>query len=132
MKEVENYLKECGIFYLATVDGDQPYIRPFGVAEIINGRLYFMTGKSKDVFKQLARNCKFEVCATKPSGEEWMRLCGELVNDDSREIKEEYLRRHEELKPLYCVDDGNMAVLYVRNATARFFSFTAPVREVKF
>ena len=132
MEEVKNFLKEGGIFYLATTDGEQPRVRPFGVVEIINGRLYLMTGKSKDVFKQLAKNCKFEVCATKPSGAEWMRLSGELVNDDSLEVKEEYLRRNEELRSMYSADDGNMAVLYIQNATARFFSFSAPVHEVKF
>ena len=132
MEEVEKYLKECGVFYLATAVENQPYVRPFGAAEIINGRLYLLTGKKKDVFKQLAQNPKFEICATKPSGTEWMRLSGELMNDDSLEVKEEYLRRNESLRSMYSANDGNMAVLYIRNATARFFSFTAPVREVKF
>ena len=87
MNEVQAYLKECGAFFIATNEGDQPRVRPFGVSEIINGRLYIMTGKVKDVFKQLDKNGKFEICAMKPSGAEWMRLEGTLVNDDTLAVK---------------------------------------------
>ena len=132
MNEVQAYLKECGAFFIATVDGDQPRVRPFGVSEIINGRLYIMTGKVKDVFKQLDKNGKFEICAMKPSGAEWMRLEGTLVNDDTLAVKEEFLNRNESLKSMYKADDDNMAVLYVTNATASFFSFTEPVRKICF
>ncbi|MBR2161448.1 MAG: pyridoxamine 5'-phosphate oxidase family protein [Bacteroidales bacterium] len=132
MNEVQAYLKECGAFFIATNEGDQPRVRPFGVSEIINGRLYIMTGKVKDVFKQLDKNGKFEICAMKPSGAEWMRLEGTLVNDDTLAVKEEFLNRNESLKSMYKADDGNMAVLYVTNATASFFSFTEPVRKVCF
>ncbi len=132
MQEVQNYLKECGAFYIATVDGDQPRVRPFGVSEIINGRLYIMTGKVKDVFKQMDANGKFEICALKPSGSEWMRLSGILVNDDDLAVKTEFLERNPGLKSMYKPDDGNMAVLYITNATARFCSFSAPERVVNF
>lgn len=132
MNEVQAYLKECGAFFIATNEGDQPRVRPFGVSEIINGRLYIMTGKVKDVFKQLDKNGKFEICAMKPSGAEWMRLEGTLVNDDTLAVKEEFLNRNESLKSMYKADDGNMAVLFVTNATASFFSFTEPVRKVCF
>ena len=74
MQEVQAYLKECGAFFIATADGDQPHVRPFGVSEIIDGRLYIMTGKVKDVYKQIEKNGKFEICALKASGSEWMRL----------------------------------------------------------
>lgn len=132
MQEVQNYLKECGAFYIATVDGDQPRVRPFGVSEIINGRLYIMTGKVKDVFKQMDANGKFEICALKPSGSEWMRLSGTLVNDDDLAVKTEFLERNPVLKSMYKPNDGNMAVLYITNATARFCSFSAPERVVNF
>ena len=100
MKEVQAYLKECSAFFIATVDSDQPRVRPFGVSEIIDGRLYIMTGKRKDVFKQMAANGKFEICALKPSGAEWMRLSGTLVNDETLAVKEEFLNRNEELKSM--------------------------------
>ena len=132
MKEVQAYLKECGAFFIATADGDQPHVRPFGVSEIIDGRLYIMTGKVKDVYKQIAGNGKFEICALKPSGSEWMRLSGTLVNDETLSVKEEFLNRNEGLKSMYKADDDNMAVLQITNATARFCSFSAPERKVSF
>ena len=95
MQEVQAYLKECGAFFIATADGDQPHVRPFGVSEIIDGRLYIMTGKVKDVYKQMAANGKFEICALKKSGSEWMRLSGTLVNDETLAVKEEFLNRNE-------------------------------------
>ena len=126
MEEVQKYLKECGAFFFATVEGDQPRVRPFGVSEIIDGRFYIMTGKIKDVFKQI------EICAMKPSASEWMRLSGTLVNDDSLAVKEEFLDRNPSLKSMYSAGDGNMAVLYITDATARFYSFTEPVRTITF
>ena len=132
MQEVQAYLKECGAFFIATADEDQPHVRPFGVSEIIDGRLYIMTGKVKDVYKQMAKNGKFEICALKKSGSEWMRLSGTLVNDETLSVKEEFLNRNEGLKSMYKADDDNMAVLYITNATARFCSFSAPERKVNF
>lgn len=132
MQEVQAYLKECGAFFIATADGDQPRVRPFGVSEIIDGRLYIMTGKVKDVYKQMAKNGKFEICALKKSGSEWMRLSGTLVNDETLSVKEEFLNRNEGLKSMYKADDDNIAVLYITNATARFCSFSAPERKVNF
>ena len=130
MKEVQAYLKECGAFFIATVDGDQPRVRAFGVSEIIDGRLYIMTGKVKDVFKQMAANGKFEICALKPSGSEWMRVSGTLVNDETLSVKETFLERNPSLKAMYKADDDNMAVLYITNGVARFCSFAAPERKV--
>jgi uncharacterized pyridoxamine 5'-phosphate oxidase family protein len=132
MEEVQAYLKECGAFFIATVDGDQPRVRPFGVSEIIDGKLYIMTGKVKDVYKQIDKNGKFEICALKQSGAEWMRLSGTLVNDETLSVKEEFLNRNEGLKSMYSADDDNMAVLQITNATARFCSFFAPERQAGF
>ena len=132
MQEVQAFLKDCGAFFIATVDGDQPRVRPFGVSEIIDGRLYIMTGKVKDVFKQMAKNGKFEICALKKSGSEWMRISGTLINDETLSVKEEFLKRNPGLKSMYKADDGNMAVLYITNCTARFSSFSAPERTVNF
>ena len=91
-----------------------------------------MTGKVKNVFKQMDANGKFEICALKPSGSEWMRLSGTLVNDDDLAVKTEFLERNPGLKSMYKPDDGNMAVLYITGATARFCSFSAPERVVNF
>ena len=132
MQEVQAFLKDCGAFFIATVDGDQPRVRPFGVSEIIDGRLYIMTDKVKDVFKQMVKNGKFEICALKKSGSEWMRISGTLINDETLSVKEEFLKRNPGLKSMYKADDGNMAVLYITNGTARFSSFSAPQRTVNF
>ena len=132
MQEVQAFLKDCGALFIATVDGDQPRVRPFGVSEIINGRLYIMTGKVKDIFKQMAKNGKFEICALKKSGSEWMRISGTLVNDETLSVKEEFLNRNPGLKSMYKADDNNMAVLYITNGTARFCSFSAPEKKVEF
>jgi uncharacterized pyridoxamine 5'-phosphate oxidase family protein len=131
MEEVWKFLKECGTYYLATDDNGQPRVRPFGTAEIFEGKLYIETGKVKDVFKQMAKNGKFEICALKKSGSEWLRLSGTLVNDDTLAVKEEFLKRNPGLKSMYKADDGNMAVLYVKDATARFCSF-AGEKKVNF
>ena len=132
MQEVEAYLKECGAFFIATVDEDQPHVRPFGVAEIIDGCLYIITGKVKDVYKQIDKNGKFEICALKKSGTEWLRLSGMLVEDETIGVKQTLLDRHPELQSMYKADDANMAIFSITNATARFCSFAAPERKVGF
>lgn len=132
VQEVRDYLHDCGIFYIATVDGDQPRVRPFGVAEVYNGKLYIQTGKKKNVFKQMMANPKFEITAVKPSGTEWIRISGKLVNDDSREAKVYVLNKNPDLKGMYSADDDNTAVLYITDGVAEFCSFSAPPKEIKF
>ncbi len=132
MNEVLAYLKECGAFFLATCEGDQPRVRPFGAVEIINDRLYIMTGKVKDVFKQMNANAKIEICGMKANGAEWMRLCGKAVNDDTLSVKEKFLELNPELKSMYKADDGNMALPYITDATATFYSFTAAPKIISF
>lgn len=132
MEEVQAYLKSCSVFYIATADADQPRVRPFGVTEIINGRLYIVTGKKKDVYKQMTSNGKFEICALKPSGSEWIRISGTLVTDETIAVKEEMLKRNPSLQSMYSATDDNMAILYITNATIRYCSFMAPERKTGF
>ena len=124
------FLKEAGTYYLATTEGDQPHVRPFGTAAIFEGKLYIQTGKVKDVSKQLAANPKFEICAFKNG--EWVRISGKLVNDDRREAKEDMLEKHPSLKRMYSADDDNTQVLYIEDGTATFSSFTAAPETVTF
>ncbi len=131
LQEIKDYLAECQVFYLATVEGEHARVRPFGVSEIYNGRLYLMTGKSKEVYKQLEANPHFELSATKAGGAEWIRVSGRLVNDDDVVMKQYILDQNPDLKQLYQADD-NMAALYIADGEARFFSFSAPERRVKF
>ena len=132
LETVKNYLQECKTFYVATVDGDQPRVRPFGVAEVYNGRLYIMTGKKKDVFKQMVANPKFEITAVKPSGAEWIRVSGRLVSDDDVKAKEFLLDKNPSLKGMYSATDDNMAILYIVDGEARLCSFMGADKNVKF
>jgi uncharacterized pyridoxamine 5'-phosphate oxidase family protein len=122
MKEVYDFLKGCGNYYLATVEGDQPRVRPFGSLAIYEGRLYFQTGKIKDVSKQMAANPKIEICAFDNKGA-WVRVQAIAVDDPRREAKQFLLDAHPELKNMYSADDDNTQVLYLKNAVARFYSF---------
>ena len=130
MERVAQFLKEAGTYYLATVEGDQPRVRPFGTAHIFDGKLYIQTGKVKDVAKQISENPKVEVCAFKDGT--WLRVAGELVEDDRREARVSMLEAYPDLKAMYDPDDGNTVVYYFKNATATFSSFTAPPEVVEF
>ena len=133
MKAVERvcaFLDEAQVYYLATAEGDQPRVRPFGTALVYEGKLYIQTGKVKPVSKQIAANPKVEICAFKDGT--WLRLAGELVNDDRREAKAAMLDKMPSLKAMYSADDDNTQVLYFKNATATFSSFTAAPETVSF
>ncbi|MBR5111556.1 MAG: pyridoxamine 5'-phosphate oxidase family protein [Clostridia bacterium] len=122
MEKVCQFLDDAGTYYLATVEGDQPRVRPFGTALVYGGRLYIQTGKVKPVSKQLAANPKAEICAFKDG--RWIRITGELINDDSRSVKVAMLEKMPALKAMYSPDDDNTQVLYFKNATATIASFS--------
>ena len=130
MEKVVQFLKDAQTYYLATVDGDQPRVRPFGTANVYDGKLYIQTGKVKDVSKQLHKNPKAEICAFKDGV--WLRVAGELIEDDSFEARKSMLDAYPELRAMYSEDDGNTEVLYFKNATATFSSFTAAPETVTF
>ncbi len=132
MEEVKEFIKNCGAYFLATVEGDQPRVRPFGTVDIFEGKLYIQTGKSKNVSKQIQSNGKVEICAMDKSGSSWVRLSGTLVRDDRREPKVHMLENYPELKSMYSPDDDNTEVLFFKDAEATFYSFTAAPRTVKF
>jgi len=130
IERVCQFLDEAQTYYLATVEGDQPRVRPFGTALIYDGRLYIQTGKVKPVSKQLAVNPKVEICAFK--GGKWIRIAGELVNDDNRDVMVAMLEKMPSLKAMYSPDDGNMQMLYFKDATATFSSFTEAPETIQF
>lgn len=126
MKRVYDFLKEADTYYLATVEGDQPRVRPFGTVNVFENKLYIQTGKIKDVSKQLMKNGKAEICAMK--GGEWIRVSGTLLEDDRFEAKKSMLDAYPNMRSMYDENDGNMQVLYFVNATATVYSFgSAPV-----
>ena len=130
MERVCKFLKDAKTYYLATVDGDKPKVRPFGTAHIFEGKLYIQTGKKKAVSEQIKKNPNVEICAM--NGEDWLRVSGELIEDDRREARVSMLEAYPELKALYNPDDGNTQVFYFKNATATFSSFTHEPEVVKF
>ncbi len=130
MERVCKFLKDAETYYLATVDGDQPRVRPFGTANIFEGRLYIQTGKSKSVSKQLLANPKAEICAFKDGV--WLRIAGELIEDDRVEARKAMLDAYPHLRSMYDENDGNTQAFYFRNATATFSSFTAAPETVEF
>ena len=130
MEKVCEFLKAAGTYYLATVDGDQPRVRPFGTVHIFEGRLYIQTGRSKDVSHQLAANPKAEICAFKDGV--WVRVSGKLVEDDRVEARKSMLDAYPDLRAMYDENDGNTQVLFFQDATATFSSFTAPPETVRF
>ena len=122
LEKVLKFLDDAETYYLATAEGDQPRVRPFGTALIYKDRLYIQTGKAKPVSKQLKANPNAEICAFKDG--KWLRIAGELVEDDTREVKTLMLEKMPMLRHMYNEDDGNMQMLYFKNAKATFSSFT--------
>ena len=123
MEKVYEFLKDAGVYYLATACGDQPHVRPFGTVNIFDGKLYIQTGKSKDVSRQIQANGKVEISAM-VGQDRWIRLCGTLVEDDRREARVSMLDAYPHLKAVYDPDDGNTVVYYIKDAKATFCSFT--------
>ena len=130
MERVCKFLKDAKVYYLATVEGDQPRVRPFGTALIFENKLYIQTGKVKPVAKQILANPKAEICAFKDGV--WLRAAGELVLDDRVEAKKSMLDAYPQLRGMYDENDGNTAVFYFKNAVATFASFGAPPETVTF
>jgi len=130
MEEVYEFLKKCGTYYLATIDGDQPRVRPFGTVLIFENKLYIQTGKVKNVSKQMMKNPKIEICAF--SGDIWVRVEAVAVEDDRIEAKQIMLEAYPQLKSMYSADDDNTQVLYLKDATATFSSFGGEPKVVKF
>ena len=130
MQRVVDFLKNAEVYYLATTDGDQPRVRPFGTAHVFEDKLYIQTGKVKEVSKQIHKNPKVEICAFKDG--DWLRVAGVLVEDDRVEARQSMLDAYPSLQAMYSADDGNTEVFYFKDATATFSSFTKAPETVKF
>ena len=130
MQEVYEFLKKCGTYYLVTVDGDQPRVRPFGTIDRFDGRLTIQTGKIKDVSRQMIRNPKIEICAF--DGERWLRIAATAVEDSRIEAQEHMLAAYPSLQGMYQAGDGNTQIFALTQVTATFSSFTEAPRTVTF
>lgn len=130
MKRVHDFLKKAGVYYLATVEGDRPRVRPFGTIHEFEGKLYVQTGKVKPTSKQLAANPKAEICAFVDG--EWLRIACELVEDDRTEAKKAMLDAYPNLRGMYDENDGNTQVFYIKDAVATFCAFGKEPETVEF
>lgn len=131
MNEVYEFLKKCGCYYLATVEGDQPRVRPFGTIDLFEGRLYIQTGRVKPVATQMKANPKIEISAMSQDGR-WIRVAAEAVPDDNIKAQEHMLDAYPDLKSMYQAGDGNTEVYYLKNATAQICSFTEAPKTITF
>ena len=131
MKEVYDFLKEAGVYYLATVEGNQPRVRPFGTVDIFEDKLYIQTGKSKAVAKQIFANPKIEICAMDKQGR-WIRLSGEAVEDNRVEVKKHMLDAYPQLRDRYNENDDSTLVLYLKNAVASIEAFGGEKKVIEF
>ncbi len=130
MQRVYDFLKKAETYYLATIDGDQPRVRPFGTIHAFEGRLYIQTGKAKPVSRQIAANPKVELCAFRDGV--WLRVACELVEDDRAEARKAMLDAYPDLRAMYDENDGNTQVFYMQNATATISSFTSAPVVIRF
>ena len=130
MKEIEKFLKECGVYYLATVEDNIPRVRPFGTIIIYENHLYIQTGKSKDVYKQIEKNNNVEICGFKDG--RWIRVSGKLIKDERVEAKKWMLDNYPELRNMYNELDDNTIVLYFENGKAVISSFTEDAKIIEF
>lgn len=131
MNEVYEFLKKCGVYYLATVEGDQPRVRPFGTYDVFEGKLYIQTGKIKPVAQQMKANPKVEISAMSPAGK-WIRITAEAVLDDNIAAQEHILAAYPSLQAQYKPGDGNTEVYYLKNAAAVICSFAEAPKTICF
>jgi len=131
MKEILEYLKRNPLFYIATCEGDQPRVRPFGAVTEYEGKLYIVTNNQKKVYKQMLENPKIEISAMDKDGT-WLRLEAKAIHDGRREVRVKMLEDYPSLSKMYNVDDNLMEVLYLQDATANIYSFKGAPREIKF
>lgn len=130
MNEIYEFLKKCGTYYLATGDGDQPRVRPFGTVDLFDGKLTIQTGRSKEVSRQIHANPKIEICAF--NGAEWIRVEAVAKEDPRVEAQEHMLEAYPELKAMYRAGDGNTEIFALESGKATVSSFIAAPRTILF
>jgi uncharacterized pyridoxamine 5'-phosphate oxidase family protein len=131
-QDVYDFVKKCGTYFIATTEGDQARVRPFGTIALFEQKLYIQTGKQKNVAKQIAANPKIEICALDIASGKWIRIAATAVADERKEAKQYMLDQYPELKSMYSADDDNTLVLYLKDVTATLYSFSDAPQTVQF
>lgn len=130
MNRIYEFLKKCGTYYIATVEGDKPHVRPFGTIDLFEGRLYIQTGKIKSVSKQMKENPHIEICGM--MGDKWIRVEAEAICDERMEPQVHMLEQYPSLQGRYKAGDGNNEVFYLKNGKAQICSFTGEPEIIEF
>jgi len=130
MNEVYEFLKKCGVYYLATIDNNKPKVRPFGTIDMYNGKLYIQTGKVKDVANQMKTNSNVELSGM--FEDKWIRVSAQVVLDESIEAQKHMLDSYPSLQGMYKAGDGNTEVYYLKNVTAQICSFSQEPKIIEF
>lgn len=130
MEEVYEFLKRCGTYYLGTMEGDQPRVRPFGTVDLYEGRLTIQTDRKKEVAQQMLRSPKVELCAF--DGQRWLRVAATAVEVPEVAAQEHMLDAYPNLRTMYAPGDGNTMIFALTDVTATFSSFTEASRTVTF
>lgn len=130
MEKVYDFLKKAGVYYLATEEGDQPQLRPFGTIDLFEGKLYIQTGRVKAVYRQICENPRAAICAF--SQGTTLRVTATLREDTRLEAERHMLDAYPSLKERYAPGDGNNVVLALTDAEAVFSTFAGPSETVRF
>lgn len=130
MQSVYDFLKQAKTYYLATVEGSRPHVRPFGTIALFEGKLYILTGRKKECSKQMHINPQVEICAL--LDRKWLRISATAISDTNIDAERHMLAAYPELSRMYKVGDGNTEVFYLKNATATFYSFVEEPKVIKF
>jgi Uncharacterized conserved protein len=128
MNEILKFITDAGIFYIATVEGDKPRVRPFAFAMEYQGKIYFCTSNKKNVYNQLKSNPQFEACTRSKDGQ-WLRLNGKAVFDSSTDAKAKAFEIMPGLAKIYKTED--FEVFYIEDAAATFYSMTDEPKTIK-
>ncbi len=128
MEKTIKFLNDAKVFFVATINGNTPEVRPFGAINVYNDKLYIITGAKKDVAKQIDANNNVAISAILNGN--WIRIKTKLVKDESIEAKKSMLDNNSSLRGMYNELDSNMVIYYLSDATSTIYSFTdKPITE---
>lgn len=130
MNKIVEELRKTGVFYIATMEGDQPRVRPFSSLTEIDGALYICTNNTKDVYAQIQNNPKIEICGMAKDGT-WIRITGKAIRDDRDEARKQMLEDPTGPSKLYKLGDGIFEVLRIEDAVCTKYSMTAAPETIK-
>lgn len=122
-KEFVDFFQNAKMFFIATTEEDQPRVRPFGHLVEYHGQFYFNTGKHKNVYQQLMKNPKVEICAFDKGV--WYRVAGCAAESDNEEIKQMMMEIDPVVKRNYGQDTSDLAIFGLVNVKSYRCTFAS-------